>query len=152
MFEFRIERNRPVRTGTYTQLTVETTADIVDVAFQHSFLLALVVGHGLRFDTYRSVGTIHLTNSAGYALVFVVFVVRHDQLATETVEHLQRGPIFGILFGGLLAEENTQRNTHAFQQREQPFEKRPDLFFKSTHIPIYLLYVTAVKNAIRLRR
>ena len=47
MFEFRIERNRPVRTGTYTQLTVETTADIVDVAFQHSFLLALVVGHGL---------------------------------------------------------------------------------------------------------
>ena len=134
MFEFRVELDGPVRATAHAELAIEAAAQIVLVAGQHLFLLALFVGHRLGHHPDRTVGAVHLTDAAGHALVLVVLVVGHDQLPAETVEHLQRVPVFGILFGGFLAEENPNRHLHPLEQRQQPGEKGGHIFLKSIHI------------------
>lgn len=49
--------------------------------------------------------------------------VGHGQLAAETVEHLERGPVLGVLLGDLLGEELLPGHLHTRQQGSQPVEK-----------------------------
>jgi hypothetical protein len=61
--------------------------------------------------------------AAGDALVLPPGIVGHGQLAAETVEHLERGPVLGVLLGDLLGEELLPGHLHTRQQGSQPVEK-----------------------------
>ena len=152
MLELVVELDRSVRAGAHAKLAVETASDVVHVFGKHPLFFTLLVGYGLGDHLDRSVRAVHLTDPAGYALVLVVRIVRHDQLPAETVEDLQRIAVFGILLGRLLTEENPYRNAHPLQQRRQPAEKGTYVILKSIHIPFVYRPVRRLKNAIRTQR
>ena len=100
MLEGRLELEGLVGAVLYAQLTIETTAVVVHVAHQHFFLFSFFGGQQLGFDVNGVVGTIHFANPAGYAAVFILFVVYQGQFSAKPLEHLEAFPVFRITFGG----------------------------------------------------
>ena len=97
-------------TSTGAEHAEHTAAEVVLVLHKALFLLTVFCFVKFAGHLNRTIGACHLAESATDALVFVGFVVGHDEGTTEAVEHLQLLTVFGILLGDFLREELTHRN------------------------------------------
>ena len=128
VFEIGRETDGPRRAGVDAQMAEHARPQVVLVKHQAAFRLArLGIGDHLGGDTDGFVGTCRLAEAAGDALVLPPGIVGHGQLAAETVEHLERGPVLGVLLGDLLGEELPPGHLHTRQQGSQPVEKSFDI-------------------------
>ena len=113
-----------VRAGADAELAEHAASQIVGVGFQHFRLLAFGIGHHLAFHVDGPVGTVHLADAASHAMMVVVGGVDHFQTASVQGRDVQVFfPVFGVTFGGLLAEEDLQRRFHPDQQGLQCLEE-----------------------------
>ena len=153
MLESGVELDRVVRAAAHAELTVKAASQIVLVAHEHFFLLALLVLDRLGNDPDRIVRTVHLANAAGHAAMLVAVVVLHYELSAEPVEHFQRVAVLGILLGRLLPEKDPQRRPHSDQQRAESRKKGSDILLKSVHVLfLYSIKHRKSKNGTRKRR
>lgn len=113
-----------VRAGADAELAEHASSQVVGVGFQHFRLLAFGIGHHLAFHVDGPVGAVHLADAASHAMMVVVGGVDHFQTASVQGRDVQVFfPVFGVTFGGLLAEEDLQRRFHPDQQGLQCLEE-----------------------------
>ena len=104
MFEVLVERDGIVRTSIDTELAEHTGAQIIFIGCQDFLFLSIFCFDGFAGHFDGIVRTSHLTQSASYTAMFIILIVGHIQRTTETVEHFQLFPVFGILLGHFLTE------------------------------------------------
>ena len=128
VLEIGREADRAGRAGVDAQVAEHARPQVVLVAHQPFFGLARPgVGDRLGREADGPVGAGRLAQPAGDAPVAPLGVVGHRQRAAETVVHLQRGPVFGILLGDLGREELAPRHFKSGQKGSQSVEKAFDI-------------------------
>ena len=108
---------------------------MVNMFVDNAFRFAVFAGYPYGDDLDGTVGAIVLTYPAAVAAMLIVFIVGHNYLAFETIQHLQFFPILGILLCDDLpgAEEIPARDRHPCQQGFHPVENICKVFKEAVH-------------------
>src|SRR5665648_408997 len=97
MLELLSEGQRLRGAGLDTQTAESAHPEMINMLVYYSLFLSLFINDRGRNDLYGSVGTVDLANSATGAFMLILFIVGHDHLTLEPVEHLKLTAIVGIL-------------------------------------------------------
>ena len=87
--------------------TKHARAQIVLVTKQLFLLFAIRRGYHFRNHIDRIVRTSHHTQAAADTLMFIIFIMGHNEAPTKTIEHHEFFSIFGILLRYLLCKKLT---------------------------------------------
>lgn len=122
-----------VRARRYAELAENAAAQVVDIIVEHAFGIARFVGNFFGDDLYRVVGTVHLADAAGDALMIAVGIVFQRQGGSEPVGDFQGRSVFGIFFRNFRGNKFLARYLHTHEQAPKTFPKCDEIVFYTFH-------------------